>query len=406
MNTQHVAVIVPGLSKSGIVAGMESQAINLANTYARTDLQVDFVHINLSGVEHTQNNYEQLLNDRIRCFDLDLSTSPEETNFLDTMRYGIPLDDKSTLSSLSVPSIRKYLIEGRPDSIITYHRLSGTAVQAALDFSPISLNAIRHIIYEVNSYSNFDPSISKYGNYYKNLITNFYPHADTIIMQCKDMEKSLEKFTSSTFNNTRIIYNPVIDHKALERYDEICPHKWIHPDLRENIQTIVGVGRLGYQKNFETLIHAFSLVHKERSNTRLLLLGEGGLRKELEQLIATLNLSEVVQMPGNVDNPLMYMKHASLVVSSSLFEGLQGSLIEALGSGAKLVATDCETGAREILEDGRFGILVPVLEVSTMAQAILFQLDNIEEEDLISERKESALKRFSNSIYKAYFDFL
>jgi glycosyltransferase involved in cell wall biosynthesis len=101
-----------------------------------------------------------------------------------------------------------------------------------------------------------------------------------------------------------------------------------------------------------------------------MILGEGVDRPALEALVKQLGLENDVAMPGFVENPYAYMSRASLYVLSSRWEGLPTVLIEALYCGPPIVATDCPSGAREILADGQHGSLVPVGDVTALTQAI------------------------------------
>jgi glycosyltransferase involved in cell wall biosynthesis len=101
-----------------------------------------------------------------------------------------------------------------------------------------------------------------------------------------------------------------------------------------------------------------------------MILGEGPERPTLDSLVRTLGLDDVVSLPGWVSNPYPSMRAAAAYVLSSRWEGLPSVLIEAMYCGPPIVATDCLSGPREILEDGRHGRLVPVGVVETMAQAI------------------------------------
>jgi glycosyltransferase involved in cell wall biosynthesis len=87
-------------------------------------------------------------------------------------------------------------------------------------------------------------------------------------------------------------------------------------------------------------------------------------------------VAEDVAMPGFVDNPYAFMARAALFVLSSTFEGLPGVLIQALACGCPVVSTDCPSGPREILDDGRFGPLVPIGDAAALAAAIEQALDN------------------------------
>src|SRR5690606_28971923 len=110
--------------------------------------------------------------------------------------------------------------------------------------------------------------------------------------------------------------------------------------------------------------------------SRLLVLGEGEKRAELEALIKELGLEDRVSLPGFVSNPYAYMARADVCVLSSRCEGLGNVLIEALTVGAKVVSTDCPSGPSEILEGGTWGRLVPVNNPPALARALAEALDD------------------------------
>jgi glycosyltransferase involved in cell wall biosynthesis len=129
------------------------------------------------------------------------------------------------------------------------------------------------------------------------------------------------------------------------------------------------------QKAFSVLIQAFAQVRKNR-RARLLILGEGEDRSSLETMISHYGLEQDVSMPGFVTNPYPYMAHASVFVLSSRWEGLPTVLVEAMALGTPIVSTDCPSGPREILMDGKYGALVPVDDPFALAAAIETSLIN------------------------------
>jgi glycosyltransferase involved in cell wall biosynthesis len=133
------------------------------------------------------------------------------------------------------------------------------------------------------------------------------------------------------------------------------------------------VGRLTWEKDFETYLRALARVREHRP-VRGIILGEGPQRPALQELSRTLGLDEDVRMPGFVTNPTAFMAHAAVFVMSSRTEGLPTVLIEALAAGAPVVSTDCPSGPREVLRDGEFGTLVPVGDAEALASAILARL--------------------------------
>ncbi|MDX5436672.1 MAG: glycosyltransferase [Pontibacter sp.] len=164
---------------------------------------------------------------------------------------------------------------------------------------------------------------------------------------------------------------------------------------------VVGVGRLTEQKDFATLIQAFSLVRKEK-DMALVILGEGGLRQELESLVEQLGLTAHVLMPGFVKDPLYYVSRASVLAVSSGFEGFGNVIVEALGVGTPVVSTDCPSGPSEILENGAYGALVPVRNPEAMAKAILRTVSSPPEPSVLMERaKEFAVPRIADQ-YLSY----
>jgi glycosyltransferase involved in cell wall biosynthesis len=137
---------------------------------------------------------------------------------------------------------------------------------------------------------------------------------------------------------------------------------------------ILGAGRLQRQKDFPTLLRAFARL-RQRRPCRLLILGEGSGRAELEQLIAALGIGADVDLPGFQPAPYPFMRAASLFVLSSAWEGSPNVLTEAMALGTPVVATDCPSGPAEILAGGRFGALVPVGDDVALADAMARTLE-------------------------------
>ena len=132
---------------------------------------------------------------------------------------------------------------------------------------------------------------------------------------------------------------------------------------------LVAVGRLSEEKGFATLLDAVALLRKRRP-VRLVIVGEGPDRVNLEERIKSLQLDDAVELAGFHSNPGAFLERAQLFVSSSRYEGLGNVIIEALACGVPVVSTDAPYGPREILQDGRWGDLVPVGDARALADAI------------------------------------
>jgi len=128
-------------------------------------------------------------------------------------------------------------------------------------------------------------------------------------------------------------------------------------------------------------------------------LGEGDERPKLEALIKERELEEAVALPGFVDNPYKYMKHAAVFVLSSQWEGFGNVLVEAMALGTPVVSTDCPSGPAEILENGKWGVLVPVGDIQQLAKGILSALKKKEINSMpraLMFSVENIMKEYSN----------
>ncbi len=195
------------------------------------------------------------------------------------------------------------------------------------------------------------------------------------------------------------VYNIVDDSRSRLRMTEKVEHEWL---LRKDCPVLVAAGRLAPWKGFADLIRAMGILSRRR-RVRLLILGDGPLRSELEALITELDLSDVVSLLGYVENPLKFFVHADVFVLSSYVEGLPNVLVEAMMCGCTPVSTNCPTGPRELLQDGKYGYLVPVHDPVAMAAGIERALDSPIPENLLNE----AIQPFKEDvILKNHFDVL
>ena len=197
-----------------------------------------------------------------------------------------------------------------------------------------------------------------------------YPRCDGVIAVSEGVARDLVETIGLPEGVVETIYNPVVDETLLARSREAVDHPWLQagePPL------ILGVGRLEQQKDFPTLLRAFAALQARRPS-RLVILGEGRERAALETLVAELGIAGRVALPGHVDNPFAWMRRADLFVLSSAWEGFGNVLAEALAVGTPVVSTDCPSGPREILADGRYGPLTPVGDVAALCEAMAASL--------------------------------
>jgi glycosyltransferase involved in cell wall biosynthesis len=124
------------------------------------------------------------------------------------------------------------------------------------------------------------------------------------------------------------------------------------------------------QKGHEVLLKAHAKVLATGLAHHLVLVGEGTLQKPLADLAEELDVVDTVHFAGYRKNPYALIARSSALVLSSHMEGFALVLAEALALGVPVVSTDCESGPREVLQDGKFGLLVPVNDHSKLAGAI------------------------------------
>jgi len=169
------------------------------------------------------------------------------------------------------------------------------------------------------------------------------------------------------------IPNPTITARFRASLATRVEHRWFDEAEAGGDAIVLGVGRISPQKDFETLIEAVNIVNRSTS-VKLILLGEGKKRSLIETLVEKRGLAGRVQLMGHVDGVGGWLARADLLVSSSLWEGSPGVIIEAFEAGTPVVATACPGGSVELLECATGGILVPMRDPAAMAAAIVAML--------------------------------
>ncbi|NCA70775.1 MAG: glycosyltransferase [Sphingobacteriia bacterium] len=216
-----------------------------------------------------------------------------------------------------------------------------------------------------------------------------YPRAAAVIAVSQGVAEDLERVLGTGRIQPVVIPNPVVTPDLQALAAALPDHPWLADGAPP---VILGAGRLTHQKDFPTLIRAFAAIDPARG-LRLMILGEGPQRGALESLVRELGLSERIALPGFSPNPFAAMARARLFVLSSAWEGLPGVLIQAMACGTPVVSTDCPSGPREILSDGRYGPLVPIGDAAALAVAIAAALEQpIARERLMSRAADYRLE--------------
>lgn len=280
----------------------------------------------------------------------------------------------------SVPALVRYLRRERPDVLMS---ITDQVNVVAIWARALARVPTRLVISERNTLSQkaaTAPTLLKRAM--PRMVRWFYPWADQIVAVSEGVADDVASITGIARSRIAVIYNPVVTPWLQAKVKEPIDHAWF---AEGEPPVVLAVGRLHPQKDFPTLLRAFARV-KEHKQARLLILGEGDQRAELEALSQSLGIADDVAMPGFAENPFAYMARANLFVLSSAFEGLPGVLIQAMACGCPVVSTDCPSGPREILEAGRHGPIVPVGDEAGLADAIQATLEQPQPAEQLRER--------------------
>ena len=211
------------------------------------------------------------------------------------------------------------------------------------------------------------------------------PSADAVIAVSSGVAEDLKRNIPGAADLVEVVPNPVVSDELEDRAAAPVDHPWLSDP---QVPVILSAGRLVPHKDHPTLLMAFAEVVRSRP-ARLIILGEGPDREKLTALAREFGIADLADFPGFVHNPYSYMSRASVFALSSVTEGLPTALIEAMACGTPVVSTDCPSGPGEILEDGRWGRLVPVGDWQSLSKAILDTLDSPPAPDLLKSRAQA-----------------
>lgn len=184
--------------------------------------------------------------------------------------------------------------------------------------------------------------------------------ADAVVAVSEGVRKEFVHLFHPAVGKMHMIHNPVVPRGQLIAAGRVLPE-------HGRPINIVAMGRLSPEKGFDLLIAAMKWVPQP---WRLDIWGEGGAREALESLVDAYGLRAFVRLPGFTPAPYDVLRRADLFVLPSRYEGFGNVLVEALACQCQIVAFDCPHGPSEILDDGRYGTLVPQLDICELACAI------------------------------------
>lgn len=167
-------------------------------------------------------------------------------------------------------------------------------------------------------------------------------------------------------------------------------------------QEIIAVGRLTYQKGFDTLLYIIDNIKERIAGWHLTIYGEGEDRKMLERIIDERQLVQFVTLYGATDNIEKAYREAEFGVMTSRFEGFPMVLLEAVAAGLPMVSFDCPTGPKDIYKDGA-GIVVPDQDIKAIGEAIVRMTQDGQLRDKLSRECATVRETYSEeNIYRQW----
>jgi len=332
--------------------GAERVFVNLANHWIGQGHSVDFVVMSATG------GFLKELDSEVRLIDLAKQRGRLPAR-LDFIRL-----------------FAKYLRKEMPDKVFaTLTYVTITALWAAW----LTRFKGQLVVRQANSIAN--QSSQSFGVRIWNWLGYFvgYRRADIILVNSKNSGSEVAEHFPFLKEKIRLVHNPVV-----------LPPKRVK--LQDYVQPIILTsGRFAKQKDYPTLLRAFKLV-REQVDARLIILGDGPERLNIEKDIMNLEIAEFVSLKGSVRDPETYYKQADVFVLTSLWEGFPNVLVEALSYGIPVVATDSLGASREIVEPISPSNIVPTHDSEAIADRILRTLSmSIDSEEL----RQYVMKRFS-----------
>jgi glycosyltransferase involved in cell wall biosynthesis len=211
--------------------------------------------------------------------------------------------------------------------------------------------------------------------------------ADQVVAISNGVAADLRRMTAVDAAKLQVIYNPAFSDDLLELADRPPGHPW----LEGQTPVVLGVGRLDAIKNFGALLRAAAIARR-RVPLRVVIAGDGPEKGALQAQAQALGLQDDAAFPGYVGNPYPLIKRAAVLAVPSLTEGFGNVIVEALALGTPVVATRCAGGPSEILDDGRWGRLVPLHDDEAMATALIEAMAQGRRADTIGRARDFALE--------------
>lgn len=346
--------------------GAEGVCVNVANGLADLGWRVDLVTLNLNNA-----TYYDRVSDKVNLVVFGVNH----------IRYaGIPL--------------LKYIRKNKPTQILVFNYELAIILVILRGILRFKTKIIARNINTLSYKRQQDEGV--YKKYViKYLIDVFYYRVDHVINQCQAMREDLIMLYPQLAEKSSVIYNPVANH--IEEYAEL------HDLSKVKKQDyILCVGRLEKQKAFHYAIEGFANIVDKFPGLRLKIVGQGSMETELKQCAKDFHVSDRVDFEGFQTDMIPYYLNAKTTLLTSLCEGFPNVLIESITLGTPVIAFDCPSGPKEIINE-KNGILVRHLSQKDLIKKLEFILSDFMDLDNIQL---TAKKYNLNSIISQYVNLI
>lgn len=357
------------VTKALWIGGIETALVNLLNhfDYQKYDVTLLVLHAELNLLEQINPNCRILITDREKTYTFSekyqfsrlyhLTEEAENPSCLHKMLMWTTPVIKWIENRLYIRYIRRCLNEEHFDTCVIYSDVAAeTAIRAVAADRYLMYyhhGAMRHVYHD---------SIA-------------YRRCEKIIAVSENQANELKRFVPSAADKVMVIHNLTdvegIRQKAKQSTQEVFDPRRFH---------IVTVGRVSHEKGMDIAVQVCAkLVESGRKDICWWIVGDGPAMQEVRTLVEDLGVGPYMKLVGMKGNPYPYIRQADLYVQPSRFEGYPMTILEALVIGQPVISTD-NNGAREILRDGKTGILCKcdASEITKELQVMLQHFDSFE----------------------------
>jgi exopolysaccharide biosynthesis WecB/TagA/CpsF family protein len=265
---------------------------------------------------------------------------------------------------LDIPRLGRFLRTEHPDILLSNLDLNNVA---ALLAKGLSFSRTKVVICQHNPISS---SFVAGQNWLYRCVPLCYRMLSPLISRAvavsAGVAEELEELARLPRNRILTINNPVVGSDFQARSQEILDHPWFHEPRKP---VFVTAGRLVPLKDHEMMLRALA-IHRKRFDSRLMVLGIGPLQQALSDLVVQLGLTTSVDFLGFRCNVLPFFRQADGFLLTSRCEGFGNVIVEALGCGTPVISVRCDHGPAEILDNGRYGVLVESRDPQAMSDAM------------------------------------